>query len=160
MFPHTPDKTKIPRHQQESHLKKKTKKKYKYGIDHQHSCHLPPHKLQGCKSCRLSFTQIQGWTSYRRQTSQTLSQTNPSPTARNQFGQRQLTYIQRTHEPVARRTRSQINPKDLAQQVDIIPRQASQRQFPRVFIYNWAMPVMDKVTGETLEHRQLRRQPK
>ena len=33
--------------------------------------------------------------------------------------------IQRTHEPVAKRTRSQINPEELAHQVEISPRQAS-----------------------------------
>ena len=54
----------------------------------------------------------------------------------------------------------QINPKELAQQVDISPRQASQRRSPQAFIHKWAMPIMDTVTGETLEHRQLRRHPK
>ena len=68
--------------------------------------------------------------------------------------------IKGTHKLVARRTRSQINPKGLSQQVYISPRQASQRRFPQVFIHNWAMPVMDTVTGETLEHRQLHRHPK
>ena len=80
---------------------------------------------------------------------------------RTQASQTMLdTPIQRTHEPVGRRTRSKINPKELAQQVDISPQKVSQRQFPRLFILNWAMPVMDTVTGETLEHRQLRRHPK
>ena len=37
---------------------------------------------------------------------------------------------QLAHKPVARRTRLQINPKDLAQQFDISPRKSSQRRFP------------------------------
>ena len=63
------------------------------------------------------------------------------------------TPIQQTHEPVARRTRSQINPKGLAQQFEITPRQAFQLRSPRAFIHKWAMTVMDTVTGEILEHR-------
>ena len=64
------------------------------------------------------------------------------------------------HEPVARRTGSQINPKGIAQKVDIIPREASQRQSHQAFIHKWAVPIMDTVTGETLEHLQIRRHPK
>ena len=70
------------------------------------------------------------------------------------------TPIQWDHEAVTRRTRSQINPKGLAQQVKIIHRQASQRRFPRSFIHKWDMTIMDKVTGKKLEHCQLRRHPK
>ena len=91
MLPHTPNKTKLPRYSLISHLKKKkkinntNKKKYQQII-----CHFPPHNLQGCKSCKPSLTQLQGLTLYRRQTSQTLTQTKPSPTACKQVGKRQL----------------------------------------------------------------------
>ena len=62
---------------------------------------------------------------------------------------------QLTHKPVAKQTRLQINPKGIDQQVGISTRQASQRRSPHTFIHKWAMPIMDTVTGETLEHRQL-----
>ena len=70
------------------------------------------------------------------------------------------TATQQTHEPIFRRTRSKINPKELAQQVNIISRQSYQRRFPHAFIHNWAMPLMDKFTRKTLEHLQLRSHPK
>ena len=65
-----------------------------------------------------------------------------------------------SHKPVAKRTQSKTAQKGLTQQVNIKPRHAYQRRLPRYFIRNWAMLVMDTVTGETLEHRQLRRHPK
>ena len=66
------------------------------------------------------------------------------------------TLIQLGHEPVVKRARYKTEPKGIAQQVGISPQQASHQRSPRAFIRKWAMPVMDTVTGETLEHRQLR----
>ena len=57
------------------------------------------------------------------------------------------TPTQPDHETIARQMRSHINPKGLAQQVDISPQQASQRRFPSVFIHKWAMPIIDTFTG-------------
>ena len=59
-------------------------------------------------------------------------------------------------EPVAKCTRSQTSAQGLAHYVVVDPHQAAQRRFPRKLTFDWAMPVMDNVTGKTLEHRQLR----
>ena len=63
-------------------------------------------------------------------------------------------------EPVAECTHSQTASQGLTHPVAMEPRQAAQRCFPHEIILDWAMPVMDNVTGKTLEHSQLRRHPK
>ena len=70
------------------------------------------------------------------------------------------TNTQLDHKPVSRLTLSHINPEGIAQQVDMSPRQESQWRFPCAFIHQWSMPVMDTVTGENLEYRQIRSNPK
>ena len=53
-------------------------------------------------------------------------------------------------DPVEKCTRSQT----------MEPRQAAQRRFPQEFILYWSMPIMENITGKTLEHCQLRRHPR
>ena len=57
------------------------------------------------------------------------------------------------NELISHRTRSR-------QTKSVVPHCAAQRRYPMYFIFDWAMPIIDNVTGETLEHRQLRRHPK
>ena len=65
-----------------------------------------------------------------------------------------------TPEPVTKHTRSQTAAQGYAHHVAVEPCLAAHRRFTREFLLDWAMPVTDNVTGETLENRQLRRHPK
>ena len=163
MFPHTPDKKKLPGYYLISHLEKK--KKPKIQIVSRPTYHLPPPPAQ---ASRVKVMQTPPNSAPRvdivppPNTTNNIETNTDQPIAHRMQARRTTpaTPIQRAHEPVARRTCSQINPKGVDQQVDIIPWQAFQQRLPRAFIHNWAMPVMDTVTGETLEHCQLRRHPK
>ena len=160
MFPHTPDKTKLPGHHPKSHLKIKTKQTIQI-------CNRPPTQLppSPAQDPRVQVIHTPPHSAPR-------VDIIPPPDITDINTDKPIAHhtqascttpaapIQQTHNPFARRTRSQINPKGIAQQVDISPRQASQQKFPRSFIHNWSMPVMDTVTGETLENLQLRRHPK
>ena len=91
MFPHTPDKTKLSGHRQRSHLKNKNKtnntnREYTTNSDDTFPCT----SCKGESHADPPLTQLQWRTSYRHQTSQTLTHTNPLPTTREQVGQRQL----------------------------------------------------------------------
>ena len=59
-------------------------------------------------------------------------------------------------EPIAHRTRS--HQANLA--ITVTPNGVVQRQYPRFFLLDWAMPVLDEETGKTLEYGQLRKHPK
>ena len=61
-----------------------------------------------------------------------------------------------TEEPISRRTRSQL--ANLV--TNGTPHGAARRQYPRNFLLDWAMPVLDEETGKTLEYGQLRKHPK
>ena len=148
MFPHTPDKTNLPGHHLKSHLKQGKK----IQIGNRPPDHLPPSPAQ---SPRVQVMQPPPHSAPRLDIipppdTTNITETNTDEPISHRTRARRTTPatpIQRTHEPVARRTRSKINPKGLAQQVDISPHQASHRRSPRAFIHNWAMPVMDTVTG-------------
>ena len=58
-------------------------------------------------------------------------------------------------DPVAKYTRSQTASQGIAHHVAVDPCQADHRSLPRKFTLDLAMPVMDNVKGETLEHCQL-----
>ena len=64
--------------------------------------------------------------------------------------------------PIALRTRAQLK-----KALTVTPSQAAQRYFPKAVLARWAtnvtdlaMPVLDAETGQTLEYRQLHRDPK
>ena len=87
----TPDKTKLPGHRKEIHLKKKKKTHHPHREYTTTSAATFPHtSSKGASHAEPPLTNIQGWTSYRHQTSQTLIKTNPSPTTRKQVIQRHL----------------------------------------------------------------------
>ena len=88
MCPHTPNETKLPFNRPVNQLGKNNKnQQYKKSVNQQLLYRLTPHKLQGCKSCKLLLNHIQGWTLYLRQRPRILQkmiqmiQTNPLPTA-------------------------------------------------------------------------------
>ena len=58
-------------------------------------------------------------------------------------------------EPVAKRTRSQTTTPGLAHHIAVDPLQATQRRLPRKFLLEWAMPVMENITGKNIKHPQL-----
>jgi hypothetical protein len=59
-------------------------------------------------------------------------------------------------KPISGRTRLQ-----LANIVtNVTPSSAAGRRYPRNFLLEWAMPVLDEETGKTLEYPQLRKHPK
>ena len=62
--------------------------------------------------------------------------------------------------PVVKRTRSQTAVQGLAHHVVVDPFQTAQQCFPREFLLDWDMPVMENVSGETLEHCKLQSHPK
>ena len=59
-------------------------------------------------------------------------------------------------EPIASRTRS--HQAHIA--TTVTPSSAAKRRYPRNFLLDWAMPVLDEETGKTLEYSQLRKHPK
>ena len=59
-------------------------------------------------------------------------------------------------EPIARRTRSQIQ-----RQANIVtPAMAASRRYPADIFQYHALPVLDKETGKILEYRQLQKYPR
>ena len=68
--------------------------------------------------------------------------------------------LQQRPEPVMKHTHYQTAAQGLAHHVAVDPCQAAQRRFPCEFILDWAIPVMNNITGETLEHPQLQHHPK
>ena len=59
-------------------------------------------------------------------------------------------------KPIASRTRSHL--ANIA--TTVTPSNAARRRYPRNFILEWAMPVLDEETGKTLEYPHLRKHPK
>ena len=59
-------------------------------------------------------------------------------------------------ESIAHRTRS--HQSNVAPSVS--PSQAAQRNYPLIFLLDWAMPVLDEESGKTLEYGQLCKHPK
>lgn len=77
----------------------------------------------------------------------------PEPVASRTRSRQQVPPRRRPHDqPIAHRTR--------ARQALVSPVRAASRKYPLAFLAEWALPVLDKETGHTLEHRQLRRHPK
>ena len=56
--------------------------------------------------------------------------------------------------PVASRTRSSAR-----QSTTLSAHAAARRTYPCALIHQWALPVLDEATGQTLEYRQLRQHP-